>query len=80
MWGWREKWNLLATVGTIRTHGIDPEADIMEWKLPESHRIFDHLIIEGVFSAALPTPRSWKGLLSGRVGGTTPPSLCRRTC
>lgn len=32
--------------------------------MPESHRIFDHLFLEGVFSAALPTPRGWKGLLS----------------
>ena len=40
--------------------------------MPESHRIFDHLFLEGVFSAALTTPRGWKELLSGRVGGTTP--------
>ena len=30
MWGCCEKWNVLATAGTIREHGIDPEADIME--------------------------------------------------
>ena len=64
MCGCREKRNLLATAGTIRKHGIDSEADIMEWKLPESYRIFDQLILEGVFSAALSTPRGWKGLIS----------------
>ena len=37
----------------------------MEWKLAEHHTIFDHLILEGVFSTALPSPRGWKGLLSG---------------
>ena len=66
-------------LGTIRKHGIDPEEEIMEWKLLESPEIFDHLFLERVFSAALPTSRGWKGLLSGRVGGMTPPSLCRRT-
>ena len=65
-------------LGTIRKHGIDPEEEIMEWKLPESHLLFDCFFLEGVFSAALPTPRGWEGLLSRRIGGTTPPSLCRR--
>ena len=37
----------------------------MEWKFPHSHRIFDHLILEGLFRAVLPTPRGWKGLPSG---------------
>ena len=33
--------------------------------MPEYHRIFDHLFLEGMFSAALQTPRGWKGLLIG---------------
>ena len=42
----------------------------MWWKLPESHRIFDHLILEGVFSTSMPTmptchARGWKGPPSG---------------
>jgi hypothetical protein len=44
--------------------------------LPESHRIFDHLFLEGVFSAALPTPRGWKGLLIGEGWRDSSPSLC----
>ena len=36
----------------------------MEWKLPESHSIFERLILEDVFKAAMPTPRAWKGLFS----------------
>ena len=56
-WAALEKRYLLTTAGTIRKHGIDPEADIMEWKLPESHRVFDHLILKGVFSALLHDPR-----------------------
>ena len=64
MWFSWNKWNLLVTAGTIRKHGIDPEEEIMEWKLPESHSIFDHHFLEGVFSTALPTPRGWKGNFS----------------
>ena len=44
---------------------IDPEKDIMAGRLPKCHWIFDHFKLEGVFSAALPTPRGWKALLSG---------------
>ena len=39
-------------LGTIRKHGIDPEEEIMEWKLPESHSIFDCFFLDGV--SALP--------------------------
>ena len=65
MWGSLESRNLLGSAGTIIKHGIDPEKDIMAWKLPASHWISDHFKLEGVFSAALPTSRVWKGLLTG---------------
>ena len=50
----------------------------MEWKLPESHRIFDHLNLEVVFNPALHDPRAWTWLLSGRVRGTTPPLFVQK--
>ena len=37
----------------------------MQWKLRESHSIFERVILEGVFKAAMPTPRDSKGLFSG---------------
>ena len=65
MWGSLERQNLLGAARNIIKHGIDPEKDIMAWKLPASHWISDHFKLEGVFSAALPTSRVWKGLLTG---------------
>ena len=80
MWGSLERRNLLGSAGTIIKHGIDPETDIMAWKLPASHWIFDHFKSEGVFSETLPTPRGWKGLLSGEgcQGQLLP--LCAEGC
>ena len=34
-------------------------------KIARISLIFDHLFLEGVFSAALSTPRGWKGWFSG---------------
>ena len=34
-------------------------------KIARISLIFDHLFLEGVFSAALPTPKGWKGWFSG---------------
>ena len=65
MWGSLERQNLPGSAGNIIKHGIDPETDIMAWKLPASHWIFDHFKLEGVLSAALPIPWGWKGLPSG---------------
>ena len=80
MWGSLVKWNLLGSAGTTIKHGIDPEKDIMAGRLAESHWIFDYLKLEGVFSAALPTPRGWKGLLSGEgLQGPLHP-LCAEGC